>query len=353
MQTKYLLIGQGVSGSFLSWYLHNAGADFIVIDNNYINAPSRIAAGVINPVTGRRLVTVWMADELFPFAWKAYTEIGEQLGITAISHKNIIDFFPNPFMRESFLKKIEENDQYVSLYKEDKEFADYFNFEFGCGEIKPVYTAHVESLLPAWRNQLLKMERLLEEDFKLEQLRIEENNVHYNGITAEKVIFCDGPGCADNPYFNKLPFAANKGEALVVEIPGLPATNVYKKSMLLVPLQQKDHFWIGSSYAWDFDHPDPSPEFRESTLAILKNWLRIPFTLMEHRAGLRPATLERRPFVGIHPMHPQIGLLNGMGTKGCSLSPFFAKQLADHLLHDTPITKDADLKRFTKILSRG
>ena len=32
----------------------------------------------------------------------------------------------------------------------------YFNYEFGCGEIKPVYTAHLETLLPAWRQQAEK-----------------------------------------------------------------------------------------------------------------------------------------------------------------------------------------------------
>ena len=103
----YLIIGQGISGTFLSYYLQKEKKSFLVIDNNYNNSPSKIAAGIINPVTGRRLVTVWMVDEVLPFAWKAYQEIGHDLDITAISQKNIIDFFPNPFMRESFLQKIE------------------------------------------------------------------------------------------------------------------------------------------------------------------------------------------------------------------------------------------------------
>jgi hypothetical protein len=54
----------------------------------------------------------------------------------------------------------------------------------------------------------------------------------------------------------------------------------------------------------------------------------------------------------MHPQHPQIGIFNGMGTKGCSLAPFFAKELADHLIYNQPITIDADVKRFGRILSR-
>ena len=105
METEYLIIGQGISGTFLSYYLKKENKSFLVIDNNYSNSPSKIAAGIINPVTGRRLVTVWMVDEVLPFAWKAYQEIGHDLDITAISQKSIIDFFPNPFMREGFLQK--------------------------------------------------------------------------------------------------------------------------------------------------------------------------------------------------------------------------------------------------------
>ena len=108
-----LIIGQGISGTFLSYYLNEEMKSFLVIDNNFKDSPSRIAAGIINPVTGRRMVTVWMADEVIPFAVNAYNQIGSQLGIQAISQRNIIDFFPNPFMRENFLKRIEENDQYI------------------------------------------------------------------------------------------------------------------------------------------------------------------------------------------------------------------------------------------------
>ncbi len=80
--------------------------------------------------------------------------------------------------------------------------------------------------------------------------------------------------------------------------------------------------------------------------------MKAPFNTMDDLAGLRPATLERRPFVGLHPLHPSIGILNGMGTKGCSLAPYFAKQLTDHLVYNMPIAPDADVKRFTKILQR-
>ncbi len=351
-QVDFLIIGQGISGTFLSYYLQKQEKSFLVIDNNFKDAPSRIAAGIINPVSGRRLVTVWMADEIIPFAWSAYKEIGEQLDINAISQKNIIDFFPNPFMREGYKKKIEEGDPYVSLHHEEQIFNSVFNYEFGCGKISPAYTAHLETLLPAWRKHLEQNNQLLEEDFDLSFLQVTNESVTYKDISAGKIIFCDGPSCINNPWFSRLPFAPNKGEALVVEIPGMPAENIYKRTLSLVPMLQKDIFWVGSAYHWDFDNTDPTPAYRKEAEDLLKSWLKLPYKVLEHRSGLRPATLERRPFAGLHPLHPNVGILNGMGTKGCSLAPFFASQLTGQLLHGTALTAEADVKRFTKTLSK-
>jgi hypothetical protein len=41
-----------------------------------------------------------------------------------------------------------------------------------------------------------------------------------------------------------------------------------------------------------------------------------------------------------------------MGTKGCSLAPYFAKQLVDKLKGEGNINPLADIKRFEKILTR-
>jgi glycine/D-amino acid oxidase-like deaminating enzyme len=352
MKIDVLIIGQGISGTFLSYYLEKEGLRYLVIDNNHPSAPSKIAAGIINPVTGRRLVTVWMVNEVLPFAWKAYQQVGQELGITAIAQKSIIDFFPNPFMRESFLQKIEEGDPYVHSFAEQNHFNHLFNYELGCGEIRPAYTAHLETLLPAWRSHLAKKNCLLEENFEINRLITGEDTVRYKDISASKIIFCDGTGSYENPFFKRLPFAPNKGEALVARIPGLPTEHIFKKGLMIVPMAAEDLFWVGASYAWEFDNTDPSPAFRQSTELALQQWLKIPFSIVEHRAGLRPATLERRPFVGFHPVYPTVGILNGMGTKGCSLAPLFAKQLTDHLLYQLPIAKDADVLRFRKTLEK-
>ncbi|MFZ1312713.1 MAG: FAD-dependent oxidoreductase, partial [Chitinophagaceae bacterium] len=145
----------------------------------------------------------------------------------------------------------------------------------------------------------------------------------------------------------------NKGEVLIAEIPGLPDEHIYKRGMILAPLVTPGRWWVGSNYQWEFDNDKPGKEFREKTEQLLKDWLKIPFTITEHLCGIRPATLERRPFVGFHPLYRNIGILNGMGTKGSSLAPFFARQLTNNILRDEAIHPEADIKRFSRILSRN
>lgn len=352
MQADYLVIGQGISGTWLSYYLEQAGASFLVIDNADPGAPSRLAAGIINPVTGRRHVSVWLDTTLWSFVPEAYHQLGTRLQVNAISRRDIIDFFPTPQMRLSFSERVAEHAAYMSLGTDDYKYLDSFNYDFGYGCISPVYTAHLETILPAWRKHLQANARLLEKNFDHHLLEVSPGGVRYQDITAGTVIFCDGAAGSQLPWFERLPFAPNKGEALTLHIPDLHAAYVYKKGMMLTPLANPGEWWVGSGYAWDFENLDPTPEFRAKTEALLKEWLKIPFTITGHLAGNRPATLERRPFVGRHPLFPQIAILNGMGTKGCSLAPYFARQLAEHLLHQAPIHPEADVQRFNRILSR-
>src|SRR5436189_5620437 len=106
MKTDYLIIGQGISGSFLCHELEKAGLSFLVIDEYRPYSASRIASGIINPVTGRRIVKTWMIDELLPFAWEAYKTLGNFLAVECISKTSSLDFFPSPQMRLAFLARL-------------------------------------------------------------------------------------------------------------------------------------------------------------------------------------------------------------------------------------------------------
>jgi len=350
---KIIIVGQGVSGTLFSWFCAQHHLDFIVINDVAANSPSKTAAGLINPVTGRRVVTVWMDDTILPFAEKTYGDMGRILAIEAISKMNIVDFFPNPFMKESFLKKMSQQAPYISLAKDEQYLSEYFNYEFGTGIIEPAYIVHLQQLLPAWRQYLQREDKFIDEAFDFAQLRVSDTVVQYGNILADTIVFCDGVAGSENPYFNLLPFALNKGEAIIIEAPDLPAGHIYKKSMTLAPFGEAGIFWAGTNYIWEYDDEHPTEAFRKSTEQNLNSWLKVPYKIIDHKAAVRPATVERRPFVGLHPVYKNVGILNGMGTKGCSLAPYFASQLVQHIVHQHPIEKEADLARHTRILSRS
>ena len=352
MQTDYLIIGQGICGTMLSWFLHKEGKSFIVIDNANEHTSSKIAAGIINPVTGRRYVTTWMIDEVMSFALQTYKELGKYLGTHFIFQKTIIDFFPSAQMRNAFTERITEDDTYIHSYPDQNFFNPYFNYDFGCGEIGPAYMVHVQLLLADWHKKLHDLNAVLKEDFNIQDLKVEKDHVRYHDITAQKIIFCDGINGMDNPWFRLLPFAPNKGEALIIEAKDLINTHIFKKGLMLVPLPVENTFWVGSNYQWEFKDDQPSEAFYQHATTILKGWLKTSFKVLFHKAAVRPATLERRPFVGFHPQYPAIGILNGMGTKGTSLAPFFANQMMQKLVYDFPIAPEADVHRFSRILER-
>ena len=351
MHIEYLIIGQGISGTWLSYYLQKANKTFLVIDNSQPTSASRIAAGMISPVTGRRIVKTWMIDELFAFIVPAYEELGNELGIKTIAQKSLIDFHPTPQMKLAFDERLNENAEFLFQPKDQQLYTASFNFDFGFGEVNPCYVVNLNEIMQAWRKKLLSNNQLLEEDFEIDNLQQTENSVSYKNIKAQKIIFCDGISSAQNPFFKALPFALNKGEAILIEAPDIPSTHIFKKGMMLTAIEN-NLYWIGSNYLWEFPDDRPTEQFRRQTELLLKNWLKVSFRIVDHKASIRPANIERRPFVGFHPVYKNTGILNGMGTKGCSLAPFFASQLTANLISGEEILPEANINRFTKILMR-
>ncbi|HEV3222710.1 MAG TPA: FAD-dependent oxidoreductase [Puia sp.] len=350
-KVEVLIIGQGLAGTWLSYWLYKSGISFKIIDQKNPDSASLRAAGLINPVTGRRIVTTWMIDELLPFAINAYRDIGSFLGEVLINETSVIDFFPSVQMLQAFQKRYEEDSTYLLPVKDREKYSEWFRYDLGWGEINPCQLVYVEKLLTSWRAWLKKNNYLVENIFDLLKLKEANKSLDYSGIRASYIIFCDGKSSAQNPHFDKLPFALNKGEAILVEIKSLPANKVYKKGMSLVPFRN-NIFWLGSSYEWSFDNDKPSEKFRKNAEEWLNYNLKLSYTILEHFSSIRPATLERRPFVGFHPFHQQIGILNGMGTKGCSLAPYFARQLVDNIKQEGNINPLADINRFGRILTR-
>ncbi|WP_416441290.1 NAD(P)/FAD-dependent oxidoreductase [Phnomibacter sp. MR] len=391
MQTSVLIVGQGLCGTWLSFWLQQLGIDCVVIDEARPNTSTRVASGVINPVTGRRMTRTWMADEVIPFATQAYEELGRKISAkdegrgakerrgqgrgegqeeglnskevgTNISHQSsnilikrcdIIDFFNSPDRRKDFEEKAKHYAaEYLQWPEDEAAMQQHFRYELGYGIIAPAYQVDLQTMLDGWRQYLLQQNRLLAQRFDASQLQLLPDAVQYQDIRADKIVFADGIAAHAAGYFQLLPFALNKGEALILQIDGLPNNHIYKKGNSLTPWRG-GYFWAGSTYNNHYTDDQPSDAFRQQMEAWLQSVLKHPFTVLDHVAAIRPATVERRPFAGWHPQYPQVGILNGTGTKGVTLAPYFAQQLAANIAQQTPLLPAVDVARFARVLSRS
>jgi glycine/D-amino acid oxidase-like deaminating enzyme len=340
-----IIVGQGICGTVLTSALMEQHQKVLVIDDGSKKAASKIASGVINPVTGRRIVKTWQIDTVMPAAVRMYQALEKKLGTSIVKQCNIINFHPSEQMQKAFEDRIAEDPTYLSTQPLPNTIAAAFEAPFGHTVIDPCWLVNLENLLHYWRQNLIEKKAFIEDVFDFKKLDNKADHIVYDKYTANKIIFCEGAKGQENPYFKQLPFAPNKGEALLVKINGLDNRYIYKKAVSIVPWKDSI-FWVGSNYEWDNYNDDPSPSFKEKTITALNEWLTIPYEVIDHIAGIRPANTQRRPFIGMHPVFKNIGIFNGMGTKGCSLAPYFAEQMTKHILNQTPIDNEATIDRF-------
>lgn len=328
----------------VSYFMHRAGLDFMVMDPALPTNASRVAGGIVNPVTGKKLAKTWRVDELHPFALSTYQEMGQLLGEELVLQTRVHRYHSNPEDKVKFLEQAETQDWFKQYIQTLQVQEPAINDTMGGFTIYPALKIYGNRLMDGWRAFLMQQGRFCQQSFQHSQLALLPNGVKYQGITAQIIIFCEGWGVAQNPWFSHLPFNAAKGEALTVRIKGLLPGEVFLKGVFLVPLGD-DLYYVGSTNEWVFGDDRPSPHKREELERKLQKALNLPYEVVYHQAAVRPAVKDRRPLIGQHPEHPQLWLFNGLGTKGYSLSPFFAAQLVRVLQGKDTLDAAVDLGR--------
>lgn len=342
-------MGQGIAGTLLAHFLLKENQCIAVIDKPLEGASSHIAAGIVNPITGRRLVKSWRFEELYSFAKQTYLELESLLGISIWHERNILRALPTVFDENEWLRRSAFVDYkpFIAVTPDAAPYPGALNAVRAWGESRLSAQVAMPQLVSSFREYLLREGMLIEGVFDNTKLEIKNNAIRLCGLHARLVVFCEGSRAAQNPLFNHLPFALTKGELLLIKIPGVKFEKMIKHHLFIVPLEG-DIYWVGSTSRYEFEHRRPQEEKRQWLANQLKEILKVPFEVVEHLAGIRPTVFRHRPFLGTHPVYPEVTIFNGLGTKGASLGPFFARQMAGFLMGKNVLDQEVDICRFQK-----
>ncbi|MFN8260065.1 MAG: FAD-dependent oxidoreductase [Chitinophagales bacterium] len=345
-QTDYIIVGQGIAGSMVAYYLLKKGKSVVVVDLYNPNSSSNIAAGVVNPITGRKMVKTWKIDEILPFSKNAYKELEQELGVSFLFEKEIFKVFSS--QEDVNIWNIKKTDAEYMPYLGDIVYPGdnnpHISAPFGAGVIQLACWMDVPVFTKAFRTYLLKEDRLLEEEFDFSALEMDDT-VSYKDISASGIIFCEGYRAFQNPYFKWIPFALAKGEQIEIHAEDLKLSDILNRNIFIIP-KGNDLYSIGSTFVWDDVEESITDAGRAEILQKMEKVVKSPYTIVEERAGIRPAMPDRRPVIGRHPAYRNMFIFNGMGTKGVSLSPYLADFFTDYLEHYPEISHEISINRF-------
>lgn len=342
----YLVVGQGIAGTCMAITLLSKGQNLLIADSLHPNSSSRVAAGFMHPITGRRLVKSWMADQFFPFAFEYYRQLEELTGKKFLHRLDTVEIATDPGMVNEWQSRSREETMmnYISSCQAEDYAGKICDFK-AAFNVKNSGWLDLPVFLDTFRSRWQKENRFVEAVVEPGEITLNENGAGWNGHSFKRVIFCEGFAATSQPLWNWLPFDAAKGEILTLEIPGLPEDAILVHGLFYIPLGNST-FRVGSTYSWHELDDIPTGKGKEELLKKVSATIRLPFKTTGHRAGVRPAVKGRRPLLGRHPHHTPFWIFNGLGSKGSTLAPWLSGHLADHMEQGSPLLSDVDINRF-------
>jgi hypothetical protein len=294
----------------------------------------------------KRFSAVWKAKEQLALALPLYAKIEKELNIK-------IDYKLQLLRR---LASIEEQNLWFNAMDKPniepylsskllKHSNTSINAPFGYGEVLNAGRIDTEVLITSYKTFLKQHDILIEVEFKHDKIQIETDSIQYENIKAKHIIFAEGFGVKQNPYFKSIPIEGTKGEVLTVKAPDLKIDYTIKASVFIIPLGN-DLYTVGSTYNWRDKTNTPTEEGKEELLSKLKTFINCDVEVVHHVAAIRPTVKDRRPLVGRHPEFKNLYVLNGLGSRGVMIAPYVAKELYNFINNDETLNAEIDVNRF-------
>lgn len=346
-QTHYILIGGGIAGMMLAAKIVLEGSRVTLFDSGSPHSASGNAAGMFNPITGKNHLQTWRAEQLLG-ALEAFFETPEFQPLSKYLYKLPIYKPFNSVSEYNHGLGVRANTPELLCIEEQPLMESVFHNPIGGLKIGRSGWLDIPAFLKALRGILethfhfrYEAARILPEHIYLSQQKIiwDSETFFFDGL-----VLCQGAEQALKLLWD-LPVIPNKGQGIKIEgefeIPFILSSGIY-----ILPLG-KNRFNVGATYEWEFSHPFPDSVGLKILTEALDSVLAAPYRIIDHYAGIRPTTRDRRPLVGTHPVHRCLHVFSGFGTKGVLLSAYFSAVLWDYISgKNTFLEKEYDILRF-------
>lgn len=342
----YFIVGSGLAGIAFAEQALQHNKSILVFDNQSSHS-SKVAGGIYNPVILKRFSGLSGAQQQLDEMNLFYRSVSHRLG-QDFNH-------PMPVLRK-FASIEEQNNWFaasdkpsLSPFLSTKLVTTKFPFimsPFDYGEVWQTGFVDTKAFVKHYQQYLKGNGMLADATFEYDILETCDNSVSYRGLQARRIVFADGFGNRNNPYFNYLPLTGTKGELLIVRAPGLEIGSIIKSDVFIIPLGNHE-YKVGATYQWSDKTETPTEDAKQELTEKLEKLISCNFKIVSHEAGIRPTVKDRKPLIGTHAEYKNIHILNGLGTRGVMLAPAMAKALFDHIESGVALPPETDIKRFT------
>lgn len=344
-----LIVGQGLAGTLLSVELMARGLSVCVVDDGHRSSSTRMAAGLLNPVTGLRLTRARQVERFLPVALRRYRALEQSWGCRFFFEKPMLRLFRDERQRRDWEKRLKDPGyrEYLLPPLTDSDIPSILDAPHGAGLQRHTGYMDTPVFLDAGRRWLAEHEALREGNFDWADLERHDGWIRWHDLSARRVISCEGYRGMHHPVFPWLPFRPCKGQILTLHSTRPLPDWILNRGHWLVPVGD-GRVRVGATYEREDIDSGPDAAARDNLLEAAGNLFTrdMDWRLEAEAAGVRPGTRDKMPLVGLHPDDPRFGMFNGFGSKGVMMAPWYAICLADHLERGTPLPEEASLQRW-------
>jgi glycine oxidase len=344
LNIDYIIAGQGLAGSILALELERLGADVILVDPGRENTCSRVAGGLITPITGIRLVVTAGYPEFFSYATGFYRRWEHVWHASFYHETEMVRLWKTPEEGRIWQKK-KLNPEYNRLVLATDEEMNLcpqsFHRPHG-GIAMQGARLDTRAFLDAARLHWEGTGKMIRDSVGPEDLAWQNGKLHWKDVTAKGVIFCTGAATAQLPWFQWAPWRNASGDILTLNVEKWTESRVINGGSWLLPLGGT-RVLAGATHDDKNPSDEPRPEGRAELERRIRQFLQLPYSVTDHVSAIRPIFHGTRILMGRHPAHDGLLIFNGLASKGVLKAPWYATIFAEHLCEGKPLPAENDI----------